>query len=73
MNASGSSLHLIVQANQACGIFCWKMLNRPKEMNAVSAKVLLQNFTSVCSFAPFIFSQVTPSQACFALLTSHNM
>jgi hypothetical protein len=36
-----------------------KILNRPKEMNAVSTKVLLRFFPSVCPFAPSIFSQVT--------------
>jgi hypothetical protein len=35
-----------------------KILNRPKELNAVSAKVLLRFFPSVCPFAPSIFSQV---------------
>jgi hypothetical protein len=29
-------------------------------MNAVSTKVLLRFFPSVCPFAPSIFSQVTP-------------
>jgi hypothetical protein len=37
-----------------------KTLNRPKEMNAVSTKVLLRFFPPVCTFAPRIFSQVTP-------------
>jgi len=38
---------------------CGKLLNRPKEMNAVSTKVLLQFFPPVCPFALSIFSQVT--------------
>jgi hypothetical protein len=33
-----------------------KTLNRPKEMNAVSTKVLLRFFPPVCSFARFIFT-----------------
>jgi hypothetical protein len=37
-----------------------KTLNRAKEMNAVSTKVLLLFFHPVCPFAPSIFSQVTP-------------
>ncbi len=37
-----------------------KILHRPKEMNAVSTKVLLGLFPPVCPFAPSIFSQVTP-------------
>jgi hypothetical protein len=41
----------------------WKTLNRSKEMNAVSTKVLLQCFPPVCPFAP---------QACFGLVTSYN-
>jgi hypothetical protein len=36
------------------------MLSQPKEMNAVSTKVLLRFFPTVCPFAPSIFSQVTP-------------
>ncbi len=35
-----------------------KTLNRPKEMNAVSTKVLLPFFPPVCTFAPSLFSQV---------------
>jgi hypothetical protein len=33
-----------------------KILNRPKEMNAVNTKVLLLFFPSVCPFARFIFT-----------------
>jgi hypothetical protein len=60
-----------------------KTLNRPKEMNEVCTKVLLQFFPPVCPFAPIrIFSSDTGacfalvtaySIACFALVTSHNM
>ncbi len=35
-----------------------KTVNKPKEMNAVSTKVLLRFFPPVCTFAPSIFSQV---------------
>jgi hypothetical protein len=34
----------------------WKIVNRPKEMNAVSTKVRLQFFPPVCPFARFIFT-----------------
>jgi hypothetical protein len=37
-----------------------KILNRPKEMNVVSTKVVLLFFPPVCPFAPSIFFQVTP-------------
>ncbi len=37
-----------------------EILNWPKEMNAVSIKVLLQFFRPVCRFSPSIFSQVAP-------------
>jgi hypothetical protein len=37
-----------------------KILNRPKEMNAVCTKVLLKCFPPVCPFVPSIFSPVTP-------------
>jgi hypothetical protein len=37
-----------------------KTLTRPKEMNAVSTKVLLRFFPPVCTFAASIFSQVIP-------------
>jgi hypothetical protein len=36
--------------------FLWKALNRPKEMNAVSPKVLLRCFPPVCPVARFIFT-----------------
>jgi len=44
-----------------------KILNRPKEMNAVCTKVLLQFFPPVCPFALSIFSQVTPSHVLHSL------
>jgi hypothetical protein len=40
------------------------MINVPKEMNAVSTKVMLRFFPPVCPFAPSIFSQVTPRYFC---------
>ncbi len=39
-------------------IISGKTLNRPKEMNALSTKVVLPFFPPVCTFAPSIFSQV---------------
>ncbi len=43
---------------------CWlpsrKILRTPKEMNAVSTRVVLLFFPQVCPFAPSIFSQVKP-------------
>jgi len=65
------------------GIVFRKILNRPKEMNAVSTKVLLLFFPPVCPFAPSrlfssdtqaCFARITSYNiACFALVTSHNM
>jgi len=43
-----------------------KILNRPKEMNAVCTKVLLQFFPLVCPLAPSIFSQVTPRHVLYS-------
>jgi hypothetical protein len=34
----------------------WKILNRPKEMSAVSTKILLRFFRPICPFARFIFT-----------------
>ncbi len=52
--------------------FLWKTLNRPKEMNAVSTKVLLRFFSSSLHFCLIhIFSSDT--QACFAVITSYGM
>ncbi len=60
-----------------------KILNRPKEMNAVSTKVVLLIFPPVCPFAQSISSQVTPRHVLHSqphiiwhvltLVTSHNM
>jgi hypothetical protein len=50
---------------------CGKLLDRAKEMNAVSTKVLLQFFLQSAHFFPVhIFS--SDIQACFALITTHN-
>ncbi len=54
------------------GIVFRKILNRPKEMNAVSTKVLLLFFSSSLPICPIhIFSSDT--EACFALITSYNI
>jgi len=41
---------------KSCTFLRGKILNRPKEMNAVSTKVLLRFSPPVCPFAPFIFT-----------------
>jgi hypothetical protein len=38
----------------------WKMLNRPKEMNAVSTEVLLRFFSSCLPICPVFFHLVMP-------------
>jgi hypothetical protein len=60
-----------------------KILNSPKEMNAVCTKVVLLLFPRVSPFAPSIFSEVTPRNVLhwqphiiwhvLALVTSQNM
>jgi hypothetical protein len=45
-----------------------KILNRPKEMNAVCIKVLLLFSRPICPISLYIFSSDT--QACFALVSN---
>jgi hypothetical protein len=46
----------------------WKILNKPKEMNAVSTKVLLRFFPPVCPFARFILTS-----SCLGMFWVHVM
>jgi hypothetical protein len=57
-------------AGSTCAVGLWKILNRPKEMNAVCKKVLLQCFPPVCPFCPVYFHLVMPQHLlsrCYAL------
>jgi hypothetical protein len=45
---------------KSCTFLHGKILNRPKQMNAVSTKVLLRFFPPVCPFAALYFHLVMP-------------
>jgi hypothetical protein len=53
----------------------WEMLNWPKIVKAVSTKVLLQFFPTVCPLPHSFFStkKMGDNWACFALVTFHVM
>ena len=56
LSLSVNSRYFLYYSGVSWCTFVGKTLNRPKEMNAVSTKVLLRFFPPVCPVARFIFS-----------------